>query len=97
MFFEPSGESGFGKFAGSERHHDRIGFFFVGDNLPSVLLEKDIHQDEGDSLVAVNKRMILADMKTVGCSLVEESSVDKLSPGSHPRLGEGRVEEGGIS
>lgn len=97
MFFEPSRELVFGKFAGSEEHHHRIGFFFVGDNLPSVLLEKDVHQDEGDSLVAINKWMVPADMKPVGRSFVEECFVGKLAPDSDLGLSKSRVKQVGIT
>ena len=97
MFFEPSGEVGFGEFAGRERHHHRVGFLLVGDYLPAVLLQDDIHENKGDSLVAVNKWMVLADVTSIGRSFVEESPVDKLSPSSHLWLGKGRVEEAGIS
>lgn len=52
MFFEPSGEVGFGEFARGQIHHHRVGLFFVSNNLPSILLEEDVHQYEGDSFVS---------------------------------------------
>jgi hypothetical protein len=97
MFLEPLGELGFGELARGEGHHHRVGFLFVSDNLPPVLLEKNIHQDEGDSLVAINKRMILADMKAVSGSLVKEGFVNELATDSHLWLSKRRVEEARIS
>jgi hypothetical protein len=57
-------------------------FLLLCINLPTVLLKKDIDQHEGKALVAINKRMILAEMKSVGSGFVKECLVNELASNS---------------
>ena len=97
MFFEPLAEMSLGELACSKRHHHRVRFFFVGGDFPSILLEENVREDESDSLVAINKGMILAHMESVGRRFVEESLVNKFTANGHLWVGKGRIKEAGIS
>jgi len=50
-----------------------------GTNLPPILLEEEIHQDEGNAFIAIDKRVVLADMIPIGRGFVEERRVGKLA------------------
>jgi hypothetical protein len=65
LLFEPLGKVGLVNFTVSEFHHYRVGFLFAGTDLPSILLKKDVHQDEGNSFIAIDKGMIPADVESI--------------------------------
>ena len=97
MFFQPLGELDFGQFAGSERHHHRVGLFFVGKNFPSILLEEDVHENEGDSFVTINERMVSTNVESVSGGFVKDGLMDKLAADRDFRLGECGIEQIGVT
>lgn len=46
--------------------HHGIGILFGGSECPTVVLQKDVHQDKGDAFVTIHKGVILAQMISIG-------------------------------
>ena len=65
MLSKPLGKLGFGNFAICKLHHQRRGFLFAGNDLPAILLKKDIHQNKSHSFITVDKGMIPADVEPI--------------------------------
>jgi hypothetical protein len=65
---EPGSEIGLIKLPASEREDKSDNLFLRGFNAEAVQSKEEIHSLEGDTLVPVNKGMVLGEAKTMGCS-----------------------------
>src|ERR1051326_6697180 len=97
MFFQPAGELTFGKFSGSKIHHRGICLLFAGNDFPSVLLEKYVHEHEGNPFVAVDEWMIFAHMVSVRRCFIEDGFVNVLALERRSRLSERRFKKVAVS
>ena len=97
MFFEPGCESSFRESARGKCDHHRKRLLFVSHYFPAVLLEKEVHQDKGNSFVTIHEGMVPAKVKPVCSRLLEERLVHKLAPERDPRLRQSGFEKASIS
>jgi predicted MPP superfamily phosphohydrolase len=97
MFFKPRGQLRLGEFSHSEVQHHHICLFFLGNYFPTVTSEEDVHQNQGDPLVSIDKGVILTKMVSIGSSFFKDSFVDEPACDRHFRLSKCRFEQFSIS
>ena len=96
MPFDPGCESNFRESARGKCDHHRIDLLFVSHYFPAVLLEKEVHQDKGNSFVAIHEGMVPGKVKPVCSRLLEERLVHKLAAERDPRLCQSGLEKASI-
>ena len=96
MSLKPTGEVVLCEVAGGKSDHGFICLLFRGLKLPAIFLEKNVHQDKGDPLVAIDEGVVPAHMESVGSSFVKESTVEKLLLRGHLWLSERRREKAAV-
>jgi len=66
----------------------------VGNNLPTVLLEKDVHQDKSDTLITVDEWMVPANVETIGSGIYRRLFCGRISHRQSSSAGQVRTQEG---